>query len=249
MTRPSILAFFVMASFALAVTSFGVSSSKAEGKGASGGSFSKAEGKDASRGSPSQQAEAPKDAATLLSKMASLPGLQARFREEKKLALLRAPLISEGHLFYTPPGYLLRRVEKPSASSVLITPKELVVQDAGGTQRIDLRSKPSIKLFVESFTRVLAGDHAALQRVYHLRFTPAAAPDEPWTLELTPQGLPLTELIRSVHMSGQGYAVERVRVLEKGGDVSETQLFDVDPGRQFSPGEHRELFGQAPPAP
>jgi hypothetical protein len=190
----------------------------------------------------------PKDAETLLAKLATLPGLEGQFREEKKLALLKLPLVSEGRLYYMPPGYLLRKVNKPSPSSVLVTPTKLVLTDRAGKQQIDLRSKPAIKLFVESFTRVLAGDHAALKRSYRVQFTPAREPSQPWELRLIPKGRPLSELIRSVMLQGRGYAVERVTVLEANGDVSETQLQGVNPRRRFSPSERRELFGLEPPA-
>ncbi len=184
---------------------------------------------------------APKDAVSLFSKLATVQGFEARFREEKKLALLRAPVVSEGRLYYLSPGYLLRKVERPSASQVRITPKHLVVSDSGGERQIDLRSRPSVKLFVESFTRVLAGDRQALESIYNIKFVPGS--DSSWTLELLPKRAPLTQLIRSVSMSGRGFAVETVRVMEANGDFSETRLFEVDPERRFSDQDRQTLFG------
>ena len=67
-------------------------------------------------------AEQPTDARSLLEKMSTVSGLEARFVEKKKLALLKAPLVSEGRIYYTRGGYMARVIEKPVASTVRIGP-------------------------------------------------------------------------------------------------------------------------------
>lgn len=188
----------------------------------------------------------PTDARTLLRVLATIEGLEARFIERKRLALLRAPLVSEGRLFYTRPGYLARFVETPSPSSVRIGPKSLEVNDASGSQRFDLRSRPEIKTFVESFVHVVAGDYDALASTYSLGFVRASEPGAMWLLTLVPLGSPLSDLVERLEIRGQGYHVAMIHVLEKKGDTTEIVMTSVDPQREFTTTERLELFGLPP---
>jgi len=188
----------------------------------------------------------------LFTKMATLSGLEATFAETKKVALLKMPLRSEGTLYYMRPGYLLRKVTAPKSSQVLITPERLELKDAQGTRTMDLRARPDVKLFVESFIKVLAGDQAALSKVFDLQFSPAAANAEPpaagsWTLTLTPRAAPLNHLVRKLTLMGKGYAVERIEVLETKGDSSVTELTVKSVGRAFTEQEKQALFGMGQP--
>jgi hypothetical protein len=181
--------------------------------------------------------------------MAAIPGLEARFREEKKLALLRAPLVSEGRLFYKRGGYLARVTEKPSPSTVRIGPDTLEVDSGEGFKRIDLRGRADIKLFVESFARVLAGDYDALATLYTIGFKPAAAANERWTLSLTPKSGNLAQLVKSVELEGKGFGVELIRVNETKGDSASTHIELVSAARTYSADEQRRLFGVGAAAP
>lgn len=195
----------------------------------------------------------PNTASELFSRMATLSGLEASFVENKKVALLKVPLRSEGALFYMRPGHLLRQVTQPKASQVLITPERLELKDSQGTRTMDLRARPDVKLFVEAFIKVLAGDQAALSKVFDIQFeralvnssqpAPPPGPTTGWNLTLTPKAAPLNQLVRKLVLSGKGYAVERIEVLETKGDSAVTELTVKTVGRIFSVEEQRTLFG------
>lgn len=204
--------------------------------------------------SPPAASDEPQTAAQLFSRFTTLTGLEATFVEVKKLALLKQPLTSEGTLYYMRPGYLLRQVHKPKATRVLITPDKLELKDDQGSRQIDLRARPDVKLFVESFTKVLAGDEAALARGFDIAFTPRpqtpATPNEDvWRLTLTPKTSPLDKLVSKLVLSGKGYAVELIEVFETKGDSSRTTLRVAKVGRQFTASEKQALFGIGPSAP
>jgi Outer membrane lipoprotein carrier protein LolA-like len=203
----------------------------------------------AQESAPALSAKAPADAQALLRKMAEIPGLEAKFREEKKLALLKAPLVSEGRLFYKRGGYLARITEKPSPSTVRITPSALEVNNGDGFQRIDLRGRADIKLFVESFARVLAGDYAALSSLYTISFKPGSAPAERWTLTLVPKAGSLVHLVKSLELEGTGYAVQVIRVNETKGDSAATYVELVSAARSYTSDENQRLFGVGAAAP
>lgn len=198
---------------------------------------------------PVEMPVAPTDARTLLGALSTIDGLEARFVERKHLALLRAPLVSEGRLFYTRPGHLARIAEAPSPSTVRISPTSLEVSDASGSQRFDLRSRPEIKTFVESFVHVVAGDYDALASIYALGFAPGVEPGAMWLLTLTPLGSPLSDLIERLEIRGFGYLVVTIRVLEKKGDSTDIVMTSVDHRRVFTEQERLDLFALPPREP
>jgi Outer membrane lipoprotein carrier protein LolA-like len=188
-------------------------------------------------------ASAPKDARGLFTAMASIPGLEAKFREEKKLALLRAPLVSEGRLYYKRGGYLARVTEKPSPASVRITPSTLEVNNGSGFQQVDLTGRADIKLFVESFARVLAGDYEALASVYEINFQSLPGEAARWRLSLVPKIGNLVHLVKSLELEGTGFGVELIRVNETKGDSTTTRVELVSAARSYSAEEQQRYFG------
>ena len=189
------------------------------------------------------QAGAAVDAATLLSAFSKMPGLEARFREEKHIALLAKPLESRGRLFFTHPGLLLRRVETPRPSEVIITGDSLRFRDATGEQALDLRTRKDIRPFVESLTWILAGNRKALESVYGVSFS-AETSATPWQLTLKPKVEPLSRLVAHIRISGRGFAVAQIEVAETNGDKTLTQILEANPKRSFDAAEKAKLFGQ-----
>ena len=189
------------------------------------------------------QAAAPADAAALLARFAQVEGLEARFREEKHLALLAAPLVSAGRLYYLRPGYLARVVEEPERATLTITPTELRQSGAEGVETIDLAQHDELRTFVTSLVRVFSGDRAALERSYALAYE---ADGPSWKLVLTPKGPPLDEMLRALELEGRGAALSRIVVREPNGDRTVTTVEAADTSRRFSAEERAALFGLRP---
>jgi Outer membrane lipoprotein carrier protein LolA-like len=184
----------------------------------------------------------------LVRRLASMPGLSARFSEEKRLSLLRAPLVSEGTLHYAPPDRIARRFEKPAPSSWVVRGDELSVVDAGGVRHVDLGSQPALRAFVEALRLVLAGDLAALRARFEIEFrTGAAASPESWRLRLVPRAGPLQELVAEIEVTGVAGLIATLRVREAGGDETLDRFSDVDPARRYSESELAALFDVSAP--
>lgn len=183
---------------------------------------------------------APTPLEDLLARFRAMPGLDARFREEKRFAMLDAPLVSEGTLHFQPPGRLARHTTAPARSTVLIDGDRLAFGDAGGQSEIDLAQKPVVRLFVDAFVKLLAGDQAALERLFAAEHTPL--PDDGWTLVLLPKVSPMKGIIDRMELRGHGLVLERMRVLEVGGDEAITTFSHVDVERRYTPEEAARLF-------
>ena len=210
-------------------------------------------------GAPAADAESLDD---LLAAFARVPGLVARFREEKRLQILEAPLTSEGTLYFAPPDRLLRRQESPEATSILLRDDTLWLEVGSDRQRIDLAAQPLVGAVVESFRALLAGDRAELDRRYRIEFrpqpvleasvsssesaapSPSASADAPggWTVVLTPLDSVLRRGVDSVTIGGRGVIVERLLVAETSGDETVVRFESVDADRRFSAEDLAELF-------
>lgn len=180
------------------------------------------------------------DLDSLLRSFRGLTGLSARFREEKHVALLAAPLRSEGEIHFAPPGRLLRRVTAPSPSVALIADGRLTFASGGQRQQFDLARQPLVAGFVDSFRHVLAGDRQALEASYRISYEPRD--DGSWRLTLRPRGAPLDQFLREMTFEGRGVTVTRMRMVEVSGDETRTEFFDVVTTKRWSPEEIRRVF-------
>lgn len=188
---------------------------------------------------------APKSLDELLARLAQIQGLRARYVEEKRIALLKMPLRSEGMVAFAAPGLLVRRAEKPEPSTLLLEGEVLWVSDGSGKRRIDLGESAIVKHFVLTFVNVLRGDRAALERAYVLAFTPDAAG---WKLALTPRAPELRKLVASALLEGRGAVVDRMTLREENGDVTVMQFNAVDARARFDAEERARTFAIDPPA-
>ena len=187
---------------------------------------------------------APEATATLdalLARLSRVGSFQARFREEKRLALLRSPLVNEGQVWFARPGWMLRRTERPESATVLLRDGVLTVRDPGGQHRIELAESPILRGFVETFAHVLAGDRKALERLYHLELR-AQDTAQGWELSLLPRDATLTRFVRQLWFRGVADRVEAMRLVEANGDETRMEFSAIQLGPIPSPAEKQRLF-------
>jgi len=196
---------------------------------------------EAARGQPADvAAPAPGDAAALLALFSRMEGLQARFEEDKFLALLAAPLSCRGTLYYLKPGHLTRIVEAPEPSTLCISPDTLRMTDSQGVETIDLRVSADLRAFVHSLLQVLSGDESALRAAYEVGFE---AREGTWSLTLAPREPPLTAMLTSLQLSGSGHTVTQIVVIDPQGDRTVTRVTSADVERRFTKDELWSIFG------
>ena len=176
---------------------------------------------------------------SLLAQFRAVPGLSAHFREEKRLALLSVPLFSEGTVHFAPPGRLARHTTAPSASTLLIDGDRLSFGDGAQSETIPLDANPVVRLFVDGFMKLLAGDKAALLRIFTIDLRPHAAG---WELRLLPKVAPMTEVLRSIVIHGKGVVLSKMTIAETTGDETVTTFDQVDVDRRYRPAEIARLF-------
>ncbi len=150
--------------------------------------------------------------------LAEVPAVEAAFREEKTLAVLDAPLIATGVLYYRAPAYLRKRTLQPQPEDYAADGDWLTVETPnGGRQDFNLNGYPQLRPFVEAIRATQAGDRAALERYYRLEFqgTPAA-----WSLRLTPRDPMAATYVTAILVRGRDAWIDSVEMLEPDGDRS-----------------------------
>lgn len=167
-----------------------------------------------------------------MARLKAVPGIYARFTEERTIGLLARPIINRGTLRFDPPGKLLRTVDEPHESRVLLVGDEIWVREGGPYERIDLGKHPTARAFVRSFRNLLSGDREALAQHFVLKLR--SGDGEAWELELTPRSKDMRAIVKKMRVSGHREIVERLVVEEPSGDVSDTRFHDVDAHHPYS---------------
>jgi outer membrane lipoprotein-sorting protein len=193
------------------------------------------------------QSEAPPTLEALMKGMAGAPGVKARFREQKQLALLSQPLESRGTLYFVPPDRLSRETSEPSQTRLVIDGDRVSFHDAAGSDAMDLSGNPIAREYVSNFIVLFNGDLDSLRKRYDPTFTTS---DDGWQLELRPRAKPLRDFVERVTLAGRGRALVRMELLEVGGDLTTTWFDAVSTDRAFSDEELARIFpAQEPSAP
>ncbi len=154
----------------------------------------------------------------LMESLAAVPSVNARFREEKRLAVLQEPLVTTGILRYRSPDYVEKHTLHPYEERFEIKDDWLVMEHpAEGKRNLSLAGHPGIQAFVESFRATLAGDLRGLRRYYRVRLQ--GEPGD-WTLRLEPIAERMAEFITAIVVRGRDIRVVAIETLEADGDSS-----------------------------
>lgn len=184
--------------------------------------------------------EPPLDVSEVLARLAKTDALSAHFHEDKRMALLSEPLRSEGTLYYEKPRLLARHTEKPRKSSLLLRGETLSFGDKAQSESIELSAQPALRVLVDTFVSVLAGDLAALTRVADV--TIEALPERGFRIRVTPKDERVLRLVRSMSFEGQGALLSRMELLDSNGDSTLTTFSDVALRKPFSSAERARFF-------
>jgi hypothetical protein len=111
--------------------------------------------------------------------------LRGHFTQERSLQGFQAPLKSEGSFIVAAGKGLIWKVEKPFATTTIITPSGLV-QNTQGTEtlRLPAAQMPFIAHFYDMLSGTMTGDLSGLKQQFNMQMGGTA---EKWSLQLTPK--------------------------------------------------------------
>lgn len=189
----------------------------------------------------------PRDLETLMQRLAESRGVEARYREEKRLPLLSEPLVTEGIFYFVPPDRLVRFVERPETASMLLAGDRLRIEDSLGVQDIDLSAEPTARQLVSQLLVLLRGDLDALRVDYGVEFE---AHNPGWSLRLKTRDLRARQLIQRIEMNGSGDRLDSMVMYGSQGEETRTEYSNVVSDRQFDAEALAALFpSEGAPAP
>jgi hypothetical protein len=137
------------------------------------------------------------------------------FTEVQTLAMLDRPLESSGELLYDAPDRLEQRTLKPRPQTLTLANGVLTAARGRRTRTVELAAHPQLAPLIEGLRATLAGDRAALERVFVVKFGGDLAD---WTLQLTPRDPAALRIVSEVRIAGSNAALKSVQILQADGD-------------------------------
>ena len=142
---------------------------------------------------------------------------QVSFVEQQFLSMLKRPVESYGELTYDAPNRLEKRTIEPRPETLLVDGEVVTVQRGRRSHVLDLKAYPQLLPFIESIRATLAGDRAALERLFRVEFTGS---EMRWTLALTPRDAQLAKTVAEIRIDGSRDELSRVEIRQPDGDRS-----------------------------
>jgi hypothetical protein len=142
---------------------------------------------------------------------------RVEFIEQHFLAMLDRPVESSGELLYDAPDRLEKKTLKPRSESLVIDGGVISAQRGRRHYVLDVKQYPQVMPFIESIRATLAGDRAALERVFKVEL---AGNFDEWTLVLRPLDSKLARTVKEIHIEGETDLIHLVEIREADGDRS-----------------------------
>ncbi len=181
----------------------------------------------------------PASVGEVLQPFSKLVGLKVDFFEEKRILLLKKPLVNRGTVVFMAPGNLVRRIDSPTASAVWIRPGQFWVRDRSGERKLDVARWGPANVLVNSFLYVLRGDVDALNKHYRIVLSCNWGA---WKLDLTPRAPELAKIIRSLSITGHPGAPETLELVDGSGDTSLTRFGKPDNQVRYTEAQLKRFF-------
>jgi len=153
----------------------------------------------------------------LMSLLAQRRHGEAVFSEEKYLSVLKQPLKSSGELIYDAPDHLEERTLTPKPQSVVLDHGELSMHVGSHIRTLRLADYPQLAPLIDSIRATLAGDRAALERVFDVEYSGNL---DHWRLQLTPRDSHVSATLMQIELQGERDEVREVQVRQADGDRS-----------------------------
>jgi outer membrane lipoprotein-sorting protein len=168
-------------------------------------------------GAVSAAAPANDDFDALMRLLATRTHARSSFIEQQFLKMLKRPLESRGELTYDAPNRLTKQTIEPRAETLLVDGDVLTIERGHHRQVLNLRDYPTLAPFIEGLRATLAGDRAALERVFSVSFTGSLSR---WTLVLVPLSSSAAKSVAHVQIDGTQVDLLRIEILQPDGDRS-----------------------------
>jgi hypothetical protein len=143
------------------------------------------------------------------------------FTEKKFIKGLDAPIESSGELGFEAPSRMVKRTLRPKLETLTLDKRMITVERGRQQRTLSLDDYPELAVHIEGIRACLAGDRAALERIYRVELGGSAAQ---WKMTLVPLNEKAAEQVRAIHLDGEQADIRTVRVQLVDGDSSIMQI-------------------------
>lgn len=157
------------------------------------------------------------DLEQLMRLMAQRKHGEVTYVEKDYLSVLEGPLRSSGVLVYDAPAHLEKRTLSPKAESLVLDHGVVTIQRGRRSYHFDLSAYPQVAPYVDAIRATMAGDLAALERVFQVKFDGSLAH---WELGLVPLDEKIARGAREIRIEGTQADVQSVQIEKPNGDRS-----------------------------
>lgn len=158
---------------------------------------------------------------SILSQLSKQKNRHFHFVQEKKLAVLDKPLITEGELLLDEQQTVTWDIQKPFALRYVLTPNSIREIDAQGERTLQTGQNPLATALTQAMTTTFSGqwrDNNTLASVT------ATGNTQQWQLHITPQSAELQPLIKTMVVNGEHGSITTVTIAESNGDSTVIHL-------------------------
>jgi hypothetical protein len=165
------------------------------------------------------------ETATLIASLARPAPASTPYTEVHFAKLLREPLTLHGRLDYNGGDKLGKRVDSPYKETTTIADGKATIEREGrGAKTFGLDRAPDLQGLLASFSALLSGDSATMNRYYAIDET---VDEKHWTLTLRPRSDALAKHLKTVVIDGAEKEPRCFTMVQADGDVSVMLLGDL----------------------
>ena len=157
----------------------------------------------------------------ILHKLAQQKNRHFHFVQEKKLALLDKPLITEGELLLDEQQTVTWDIQKPVALRYELTATSIREIDAQGERTLQTGQNPLAAALTQAMTATFSGQWKPDNTLAAISATGNA---QQWQLHITPRSTELQTLIQTMTVDGTQQTINTVTIIESNGDRAVIRL-------------------------
>lgn len=158
-----------------------------------------------------------------------VPDHRAEFHEERRLTLLKEPVVLSGFLLFRAPDRLEKHTQTPQREDLVVEGEWVIVSSPDRKQemRLNMSSDPVLYGLLFSLQSLLTGHPERLSNVFNLE---AWGDEAGWTLRMKPRAADMASRVQAVRVTGQGRWLRSIELWETSGDYLSMSIGPETPG-------------------
>ena len=157
------------------------------------------------------------DLARIEERLSDHPIVRADFTQERKMRVLKRPLLTTGKLTVSVNQGVLWQALTPQKATVLMTSNGISEWDSEGNPKSqEFSNNPTFQVLADTLLGVFSGD---LRPLNDLFATEPNLGEGEWQLSLIPKAAPLLSFIEAIEVAGDQFVREAV-IAEQSGDFT-----------------------------